>query len=40
MQAGSRIALQRLLKNLVSLLRTQAIAAKVRWAVDVNPLEF
>jgi primosomal protein N' (replication factor Y) len=40
MQEGSRIALQRLLKNLVSLLRTQAIAAKVRWAVDVNPLEF
>ena len=40
MQAGSRIALQRLLKNLVSLLRTQAIASKVRWAVDVNPLEF
>jgi len=40
MQASSRIALQRLLKNLVGLLRAHAIAAKVRWAVDVNPLEF
>ena len=40
MQASSRIALQRSLKNLVGLLRAHAIAAKVRWAVDVNPLEF
>lgn len=40
MQAGSRPALQQLLKNLVSQLRGKAIAAKVRWAVDVNPLEF
>jgi primosomal protein N' (replication factor Y) len=40
MQARSRTALQMLLKNLVSELRTQAIATKVRWAVDVNPLEF
>ena len=40
MQASHRPALQRLLKALVSQLRAQAIAAKVRWAVDVNPLEF
>ena len=40
MQASSRVALQRALKNLVGLLRVHAIAAKVRWAVDVNPLEF
>lgn len=40
MQASSRLALQQLLKNLVSQLRGQALAAKVRWAIDVNPLEF
>ncbi len=40
MQASSRPALQYLLKNLVGQLRGKAIAAKVRWAVDVNPLEF
>ena len=40
MQASSRPALQQLLKNLVSQLRGKAIAARVRWAVDVNPLEF
>ena len=40
MQATSRPALQHLLKNLVGELRGKSIAAKVRWAVDVNPLEF
>jgi primosomal protein N' (replication factor Y) len=40
MQAINRSALQQLLKNLVSQLRGKTIAAKVRWAVDVNPLEF
>ncbi|MGZ8983506.1 MAG: primosomal protein N' [Methylotenera sp.] len=40
MQASQRPALQQLLKNLVSQLRGQPIAAKVRWAIDVNPLEF
>ncbi|MDZ4142881.1 MAG: primosomal protein N' [Methylotenera sp.] len=40
MQAHHRPALQQLLKNLVDQLRGQAIATKVRWAVDVNPLEF
>lgn len=40
MQAKQRPALQQLLKHLVAQLRGQPIAAKVRWAVDVNPLEF
>lgn len=40
MQASHRPALQKLLKHLVGKIRTQAIAAKVRWSVDVNPLEF
>jgi primosomal protein N' (replication factor Y) len=40
MQASRRPALQHLLKYLVAELRGKAIAAKVRWAVDVNPLEF
>ncbi|OGV77885.1 MAG: primosomal protein N' [Methylotenera sp. RIFCSPLOWO2_02_FULL_45_14] len=40
MQASHRPALQKLLSHLVSKIRSQAIAAKVRWAVDVNPLEF
>lgn len=40
MQSNQRPALQQLLKNLVFQLRGQPIAAKVRWAVDVDPLEF
>ncbi|MFA7349938.1 MAG: primosomal protein N' [Methylotenera sp.] len=40
MQASHRPALQKLLKHLVGKIRAQAIAAKVRWSVDVNPLEF
>lgn len=40
MQTSKRGALQKLLRNLVSQLRGQAIAAKVRWAIDVDPLEF
>lgn len=40
MQTSNRSALQKLLRNLVSQLRGQAIAAKVRWAIDVDPLEF
>lgn len=40
LHARQRPALQRLLTQLVSLLRTHKLAAKVRWAVDVNPLEF
>jgi len=40
MQASHRPALQKLLKHLVGKIRTQTIATKVRWSVDVNPLEF
>jgi len=40
MQAGNRTALQKLLKNLVTQLRGLPIAAKVRWPIDVDPLEF
>jgi primosomal protein N' (replication factor Y) len=40
MQASHRPALQKLLKHLVGKIRAQAIAAKVRWSVDVNPIEF
>ncbi|MDP1522393.1 MAG: primosomal protein N' [Methylotenera sp.] len=40
MQSTSRQALQNVLKNLVGQLRGQPIASKVRWAVDVDPLEF
>jgi primosomal protein N' (replication factor Y) len=39
-QTSKRGALQKLLRILVSQLRGQAIAAKVRWAIDVDPLEF
>lgn len=40
LHAHQRPALQRLLTQLVSQLRKHKLAAKVRWAVDVNPLEF
>jgi primosomal protein N' (replication factor Y) len=40
MQAKQRPALHQLLKQLVSQMRAHKSAAKVRWAVDVNPLEF
>lgn len=40
MQAKQRPALHQLLKQLVGLMRGHKLAAKVRWAVDVNPLEF
>jgi primosomal protein N' (replication factor Y) len=40
MQASHRPALQQLLKHLCAQLRGLPIAAKVRWSVDVNPLEF
>lgn len=40
MQTSNRNALQKLLKNLVSQLRGQTITAKVRWTIDVDPLEF
>jgi primosomal protein N' (replication factor Y) len=40
MQSKQRPALHQLLKQLVSMMRAHKLAAKVRWAVDVNPLEF
>jgi len=40
MQADSRQAVQVLLRNWVPGLRGNALGAKVRWAVDVDPLEF
>lgn len=39
MQASSRQPLQRLLKTLVANLRAHPLNAKIRWAVDVDPLE-
>jgi len=40
LQADSRLQLQVLLRNWVPQLRASKLAAKVRWAVDVDPLEF
>jgi primosomal protein N' (replication factor Y) len=40
MQAASRLPLQRLLRTLVARLREHALSPKIRWAVDVDPLEF
>lgn len=40
LQSTSRKALQNVLKHLVGQLRGQPSASKVRWAVDVDPLEF
>jgi primosomal protein N' (replication factor Y) len=40
MQANNRQTLQRLLKLLVASLRGHPLNAKIRWAVDVDPLEF
>jgi primosomal protein N' (replication factor Y) len=40
MHSTQRPALQKLLTQLVAELRQNKLSAKVRWAVDVNPLEF
>ncbi len=40
MQSDSRQAVQLLLREWVQQLRESALGAKVRWAVDVDPLEF
>lgn len=40
MQAGNRGVLQKLLNQLVAQLRGHALSAKVRWVIDVDPLEF
>ena len=40
LQANTRLALQQLLKTWVPKLRALPIANKVRWSLDVDPLEF
>jgi len=40
LQANSRAALQRLLKSWMPQLRELPIAAKIRWSLDIDPLEF
>jgi primosomal protein N' (replication factor Y) len=40
MHAADRLSLQRLLHPLVAQLRTHPLNARVRWAMDVDPLEF
>jgi primosomal protein N' (replication factor Y) len=40
LQANSRIALQKLLDDWVPYLRENKLAQKVKWVVDVDPLEF
>jgi primosomal protein N' (replication factor Y) len=39
-QAENRNELQRFLKEWIAAIRTLPLAGKVRWAVDVDPLEF
>ena len=39
-QAGARPALQKFLRAWVPLLRALPQASKVRWSVDVDPLDF
>lgn len=39
LHASQRLVLQKLLRQLVQTLRTHSLANKVRWAVDVDPLE-
>jgi len=40
MHAAERLSLQRLLHSLVAQLREYPLNARIRWAVDVDPLEF
>lgn len=40
LQAKSRIELQRLLKNWMPQISTLPLAAKIRWSLDIDPLEF
>ena len=40
LQANSRVALQRLLKNWMPHLHELPTTAKVRWSLDIDPLEF
>jgi primosomal protein N' (replication factor Y) len=40
LQAGSRVALQRLLKVWIPQIKGFLLANKVRWNIDIDPLEF
>jgi primosomal protein N' (replication factor Y) (superfamily II helicase) len=40
LQANSRAALQRLLKNWLPEIKGFLLANKVRWSIDIDPLEF
>jgi primosomal protein N' (replication factor Y) len=40
LQASSRVALQKLLDEWVSFLRENKLGQKVKWVVDIDPLEF
>ena len=40
LQASSRQALQRLLKAWMPQIRAEKLANKIRWALDIDPLEF
>ena len=40
LQASSRVALQKLLDEWVPYIRENKLGQKVKWVVDVDPLEF
>jgi primosomal protein N' (replication factor Y) (superfamily II helicase) len=40
LQANSRVALQRLLKMWMPQISALPLAAKIRWSLDIDPLEF
>lgn len=40
LQASQRLAIQKLLRQLTPALRAHPLSAKLRWAIDVDPLEF
>ncbi len=40
LQANNRVALQRLLKIWIPQLRAEKLSTKIRWALDIDPLEF
>jgi primosomal protein N' (replication factor Y) len=40
MQAERRQSLQKLLSHWISVLREHKLSSKIRWALDIDPLEF
>jgi primosomal protein N' (replication factor Y) len=40
LQASSRVALQKMLDDWVPYLRENKLGQKVKWVVDIDPLEF